>query len=440
MRWAVALLAACGSGAGTDGGPTGSDGGATAEAPAETSTPLSIERLDRLRFIIESDAITQLVVEHSAGRIVLERSGEVYAIKSIAEGSTAARLGLVAGDVIRGVNNVEMTGRDRLPRAWGRIRRDQAVKLLVERDGAVIEIEWMFARGVEDRIAAFRSPLGDRDRSTLEYAAVVDLARASLVETGLHRYKIDRAVLRALRDHPGLGDRRTANVWTARGAQRGVTVGVRSIYTALGLGRFDVVKGVGADDVRTATDLQRLIAARADTPDLSIAAVRLDEPVVLRYQLVNGTIDAAAWSAALEAWKKRDAESDRFGYLGRRPRAPRPPSIDVTGIKRITDLRYEIEPRHLRGFDFTSSRAVRVVPWLKNGKPGGLKLYAIRPSSTLAALGLKNGDAVYAINKIRVTGVASVRRAVKSLDKVRAFDVELTRRGRDATIHYAVKR
>ncbi len=39
----------------------------------------------------------------------------------------------------------------------------------------------------------------------------------------------------------------------------------------------------------------------------------------------------------------------------------------------------------------------RLVPAVKDGKPHGFKIYAIKPESTVAKLGIRNGDTVLAI-------------------------------------------
>jgi general secretion pathway protein C len=44
------------------------------------------------------------------------------------------------------------------------------------------------------------------------------------------------------------------------------------------------------------------------------------------------------------------------------------------------------------------AKGARVVPAVKNGKPDGFKLYAIRPSSVYSKLGLTNGDTIQSIN------------------------------------------
>ncbi len=45
-----------------------------------------------------------------------------------------------------------------------------------------------------------------------------------------------------------------------------------------------------------------------------------------------------------------------------------------------------------------AASSVRTVPAVKDGKPAGFKLYAIRPGSLFARLGFLNGDTLVSIN------------------------------------------
>lgn len=437
--WLAAVaVVGCGEGQGRDAGP--GDGAVTAERPDEAPEPLEIERLDERRYIIDTAAVIQLGIDHSAGKVVVAREKSGYRITGLSGESTAARLGLEKGDLIRGVNNVEMTSPARLQRAWNRARRDQQLELLLERDGAVIERRWMFSRGVEDKIASFRSRLADRDRSTPEYAKVVELARGGLKETGLHRYEIDRAILAALAEHRRLGDRRTAGVWSARGGHRGVTVGGGSIYSAFGIGRFDIVKAVGVTDVRSATDLQDAVGKLAKAADLSISIVRLDEPLILRYTVVEDVIDKAAWSAALAAWSERADRDDPYNPSRLRPRPTTTP-IDLSGVKAIDDHTFEVAAEVIDKLgEPSAARSARIVPAIKNGEPDGFKLYAIRRGSLPAALGFKNGDRIARINGLDVSRPDGLLAAYRRIKKARDVTVEIERRGKPVTLTYRVKR
>ena len=77
-----------------------------------------------------------------------------------------------------------------------------------------------------------------------------------------------------------------------------------------------------------------------------------------------------------------------------------------------------------------TSRGARVVPAVKNGKPDGFKLYAIRPSSPYAALGLQNGDTVHAINNFVLDSMEDALDAYQGLRAATSLTIDLTRRGR----------
>src|SRR5262245_13891503 len=86
-------------------------------------------------------------------------------------------------------------------------------------------------------------------------------------------------------------------------------------------------------------------------------------------------------------------------------------------------------------------KSARVVPAVKDGKPDGFKLYAIRPGSILARLGFANGDTVLTINGVSTVDedydkvVAAYKKAAAA--KVVTFD--LRRRGQPLTLTITIK-
>lgn len=76
----------------------------------------------------------------------------------------------------------------------------------------------------------------------------------------------------------------------------------------------------------------------------------------------------------------------------------------------------------------------RIVPSIKQGAPNGLKVYAVRPSSALARLGLANGDTIHAINTHDVTDQDQVRKVLERIRDERLWFVEITRRGKPLTL------
>ena len=84
-------------------------------------------------------------------------------------------------------------------------------------------------------------------------------------------------------------------------------------------------------------------------------------------------------------------------------------------------------------------RGARIVPSIKNGKPNGFKLYAIRPSSVYSKIGLMNGDTLHAVNGFDLT---TPDKALEVYTKVRessSLSVTITRRGKPVTLNYSIK-
>jgi general secretion pathway protein C len=98
----------------------------------------------------------------------------------------------------------------------------------------------------------------------------------------------------------------------------------------------------------------------------------------------------------------------------------------------------------LAAYEPDFQRSARIVPYVKDGKRNGIKLYAIRPSSVIARVGLANGDTLGAIT------VDGARHALDSDDlmlaayeKVKTAKktvvLDLTRRGTPLTIAITLK-
>ena len=117
-------------------------------------------------------------------------------------------------------------------------------------------------------------------------------------------------------------------------------------------------------------------------------------------------------------------------------------SID-NGIKKIDDNNYEIDKSlvdKVLANPMAVAKGARVVPAVKNGKPDGFKLYAIRPSSVYAKLGLTNGDTLQSINGFELTSADKALEVYTKLREATSLEVEITRRGKpdDAQVHDSV--
>lgn len=126
-----------------------------------------------------------------------------------------------------------------------------------------------------------------------------------------------------------------------------------------------------------------------------------------------------------------------------------PPSPDdlqadplLANIKKLDDTHYEIAAKVIDAVlanPTEAARGARVVPTIKDGKPIGFKLYAIRPSSIYAHLGLRNGDTVKTINGYELTSPDKALDAYSKLRGATAVQLGLERRGKPLTLSITVK-
>lgn len=116
-------------------------------------------------------------------------------------------------------------------------------------------------------------------------------------------------------------------------------------------------------------------------------------------------------------------------------------SID-NGIKKIDDTTYEIDKSlvdKVLANPMAVAKGARVVPAVKNGKPDGFKLYAIRPSSVYSKLGLSNGDTIQSINGFELTTADKALEVYTKLREATSLELEVTRRGKPVTLKYTIR-
>ncbi len=113
-----------------------------------------------------------------------------------------------------------------------------------------------------------------------------------------------------------------------------------------------------------------------------------------------------------------------------------------SGIKKIDDNTFEIDKaliEKVTANPMAFMKGARVVPAMKNGKPEGIKLYAIRPTSPYAKLGLTNGDTLSSINGFELTSVDKGLEIYAKLREATSLEVEIVRRGKPVTLKYTIR-
>jgi general secretion pathway protein C len=83
--------------------------------------------------------------------------------------------------------------------------------------------------------------------------------------------------------------------------------------------------------------------------------------------------------------------------------------------------------------------AARFVPSIKDGKPNGFKLYAIRPNSIFGKIGLQNGDTIKAINGLDMSSPDKALEIYTKLRYASHLSVSVERRGESTTLDYSIR-
>jgi general secretion pathway protein C len=113
-----------------------------------------------------------------------------------------------------------------------------------------------------------------------------------------------------------------------------------------------------------------------------------------------------------------------------------------SGIKKLDDTTFEVDRAlvdKLLANPLAASKGARVTPSIKNGKPNGIKLYAIRPSSIYSKLGLANGDTIHSINGFELDSLDKGLEVYQKVKDASSLQVSVTRRGKPVNLNYSIK-
>jgi hypothetical protein len=124
---------------------------------------------------------------------------------------------------------------------------------------------------------------------------------------------------------------------------------------------------------------------------------------------------------------------------------PPPPlpeqDADLSAIRQVAPNKYEIAHAivdQILANPMAVAKGARIVPAMKDGKPHGFKLYAIRPASVFAKLGLMNGDTLVTVNGFELTSADKALEIYEKLRDATTIEIEVERKGVRLTIDYIV--
>lgn len=216
--------------------------------------------------------------------------------------------------------------------------------------------------------------------------------------------------------------RDAVEVVVENGSVKGVKVKDEALAKTLGLEPGDVIASISGRSITRDMDLYDVMfnVSMMNATTLYIEVTRAGAPVLLRWRL-DGSLKDARYAD----------RGSPLSSLYTTPSAPDPdPLLDT--IEKIDDTHVKLPKATVDSLvanPMSYSKGARVVPAIKNGQPAGLKLYAIRPSSLYARLGLMNGDTISAINGEDVTSPDKALEVYSKLKTATEWKLDVTRRG-----------
>jgi len=207
---------------------------------------------------------------------------------------------------------------------------------------------------------------------------------------------------------------------------------------------------VSGGAVRTPLGLRLLGTLRSADPTWSIASL-LDLDRHKSWTVMIGDQVGDAW--VLEILRDRVIISRNGrreiidlapgdGSLGPAPDRMTDTAAGKSGIRPLDESHYEVPRSELEAalshLDQLAND-VHIVPAYRDGQPGGFKVFAIRPGSLFARIGIVDGDVVRRINGFEMSTPANALEAYTRLKDTNRIDVDLERNGSSIRRSYSVR-
>jgi type II secretory pathway component PulC len=215
--------------------------------------------------------------------------------------------------------------------------------------------------------------------------------------------------------------RDSVEVVVENGTVKGVKVKDDALAKTLGLEPSDVIVSISGRPVTRDMDVYDVMfnVAMMNATTLYVEVVRAGSPMLIRWRL-DGSLKEARYA-------------NRGSPLSSLYSSPPPPDPLLDTIEKIDDTHVKL-PRATVDALFADpmgvAKGARVVPAVKNGQANGFKLYAIRPSSVYARLGLMNGDNITAINGEELSTPDKALEVYTKVKGASEVKLDLLRRGK----------
>ena len=252
-------------------------------------------------------------------------------------------------------------------------------------------------------------------------AMVVALVAVVVVATR-HTEPARRAPPAASR-HVAASDLAKLTPETVEHAGDGLRVVDPAVGKSLGLAREDTIVAISGRPVTRPSELgaalHDLEAVRPTS--LFVELVRDREPVLERWEL-DRDLEAA-----------RRAEPDP---ANRAPSGPSDPLIAT--LKRIDSTTYELPRSTVEAWTADPAKLTAGITSARHlSNPDGFQIEAVQPGSSVAALGIQDGDVIRGLNGV---GIASIDMVLPTIAKsTTRITIDLRRQGRTIILNYLIK-
>lgn len=204
-------------------------------------------------------------------------------------------------------------------------------------------------------------------------------------------------------------------------AEGGIRVSDPQLASALGVQPGDTITAISGRSVARLHELSGVLhdLAALRPQSLFVDLLRDHQGVLERWEL-DGDLDVARRADLAAGAEGRDARIASVQQVGR----------TAFRVPRATVEAWTADPAQV-------TSGGRAIPMLDAGDQRGFKIYAIRPGSAYAALGLEDGDVVRAING---TQLASPEQALELVARAGPqITLDVVRRGESIMLNYLIK-
>ncbi|CAN5728948.1 hypothetical protein BH11MYX3_BH11MYX3_32010 [soil metagenome] len=204
-------------------------------------------------------------------------------------------------------------------------------------------------------------------------------------------------------------------------SENGGVIGVKvidpSVRNMLGLGPGDVITAISGRPVRRQLDIYDVLlgASTVHSTSLFVDLIHDGEPALVRWELDGDLREARHPGPLLSAPSLRPV---------------RDPLLDT--IRQIDDHHLTV-PRatieQVAGSPTAFAQGARVYPMIRGGRSSGIRVFVVRPTSALYALGLRSGDKLLAVNGVAIDDPTQLQQIYDSVKAAATLRISIERRG-----------